>query len=82
MCYTSLHPNDMSLGTKDEVFALCVESLKTWRVCMAYGLACDHFRYVWLWRSCYIKLTLIAPILRNLEPKMNSCCYKTYKDIL
>ncbi|XP_068681600.1 RNA polymerase II-associated protein 1-like isoform X1 [Montipora foliosa] len=41
--YTALTPRNMQLST-EEAFLLYVESLRSWRVCVLYGLGCDAVR--------------------------------------
>ncbi|XP_031566687.1 RNA polymerase II-associated protein 1-like [Actinia tenebrosa] len=43
LCYTALHPKDIQLFL-DDAMNLYIESIRTWTVCISYGLACDQFR--------------------------------------
>ena len=43
MRYTALTPGNMQVELQ-EAYALYIESLRTWRVCVLYGLGCDSVR--------------------------------------
>ena len=43
MRYTALNPRNMQMALQ-EAYSLYTESLRTWRVCVLYGLGCDAVR--------------------------------------
>ena len=64
LCYTLVHPKELKLGTEKEAFDLCTESLNLWSVCIRYGLACEHFRYVYLYSG---KIILFVFLICELD---------------
>ena len=43
MRYTALNPRNMQMALQ-KAYSLYTESLRTWRVCVLYGLGCDAVR--------------------------------------
>ena len=43
MRYTALSPKNMQVELQ-EAYSIYIESLRTWRVCIWYGLGCDAVR--------------------------------------
>ncbi|XP_029211731.2 RNA polymerase II-associated protein 1-like isoform X2 [Acropora millepora] len=72
--YTALAPTNMQLPMQ-EAFSLFIESLRTWKICVLYGLGCDAVREMYPFFMEHLQsIQHLSIFAKTPEEKSELCC--------